>query len=54
MDLPSEKLRSLVATGVAKRWGGKDGKPLVPQANIDYEIATIERFGWVDYFVMAA
>lgn len=54
MELPIEKLRSLVAAGVAKRWGGKDGKLLVPQTNIDYEIATIERFGWVDYFVMAA
>ena len=50
----NEKLRSLVAAGVVKRWGGKDGKLLVPQANIDYEIATIERFGWSDYFVMAA
>ena len=54
MDLPIEKLRSLVAAGVAKRWGGADGKLLVPQTNIDYEIATIERFGWADYFVMAA
>lgn len=53
MELPIEKLRSLVAAGVAKRWGGKDGKLLVPQTNIDYEIATIERFGWADYFVMA-
>lgn len=54
MELPIEKLRNLVAAGVEKRWGGTDGKLLVPQANIDYEIATIERFGWVDYFVMAA
>ena len=54
MELPIEKLRNLVAAGVAKRWGGADGKLLVPQTNIDYEIATIERFGWADYFVMAA
>ena len=54
MELPIEKLRSLVAAGVAKRWGSADGKLLVPQTNIDYEIATIERFGWADYFVMAA
>ena len=47
-------MRNLVAAGVEKRWGGKDGKLLVPQVNIDYEIATIERSGWVDYFVMAA
>lgn len=54
MELPIEKLRNLVAAGVEKRWGGADGKLLVPQTNIDYEIATIERSGWVDYFVMAA
>lgn len=54
MELPIEKLRNLVAAGVAKRWGGADGKLLVPQTNIDYEIAAIERFGWADYFVMAA
>lgn len=54
MDLSIEKLRNLVAAGVAKRWGGADGKLLVLQMNIDYEIAAIERFGWVDYFVMAA
>ena len=54
MELHIEKLRSLVAAGVGKRWGGADGKLLVPQTNIDYEIATIERFGWADYFVMAA
>ena len=54
MELPIEKLRSFVAAGVGKRWGGADGKLLVPQTNIDYEIATIERFGWSDYFVMAA
>ena len=54
MEPPIEKLRNLVAAGVAKRWGGADGKLLVPQTNIDYEIAAIERFGWADYFVMAA
>ena len=54
MEPPIEKLRNLVAAGVAKRWGGADGKLLVPQTNIDYEIATIERYGWADYFVMAA
>lgn len=54
MELPIEKLRNLVAEGVEKRWGGADGKLLVPQTNIDYEIAAIERFGWADYFVMAA
>lgn len=53
MELPIEKLRNIVAEGVEKRWGGADGKLLVPQANIDYEITTIERFGWADYFVMA-
>ena len=54
MKLPIEKLRSLVAAGVGKRWGGADGGLHVPQANIDYEIATIESYGWVDYFVIAA
>lgn len=54
MEFPVEKLRSLVAAGVEKRWGSAGGELRVPRADIDYEIATIERYGWTDYFVMAA
>ena len=54
MEFPVEKLRNLVVAGVEKRWGSAGGELRVPRADIDYEIATIERYGWTDYFVMAA
>lgn len=53
MEFPVEKLRNLVVAGVEKRWGSAGGELRVPRADIDYEIATIERYGWTDYFVMA-
>ena len=53
MNKGIEKLRKLVAAGVAKRWGTADGGLCVPQMALDHEIAEIERYGWADYFVMA-